>query len=241
MIIDRIAPCRRPDQAARGFQKWRSLLFLHWPVPIEQLRPLVPAGLELDLWDDEAYVGLVPFAMEAVRPAWCPAALGFRFLETNVRTYVVCQGRPGVYFMSLDAASRIGVWAARRFWGLPYFYARMSRHEQEEEIEYSSVRASDPDARHRSRFRCGPRLPDSELGSAEHFFLERYLLFLQRDGRLFEGQVHHTPYPAHRAEVLEVEDGLAAAVGLPPCVGAPRFAHYSPGVDVEVFALREVA
>src|SRR5438105_4554153 len=117
-MIDRIAPTRRPVGRAAGFHRWRSLLFLHWAVPTEILRSLVPAELALDLYDGVGYVGVVPFAMEAVRPRWCPQRLGFNFLETNVRTYVLANDKPGVFFFSLDASSRIAVLAARAGWGL---------------------------------------------------------------------------------------------------------------------------
>ena len=124
--IDRVAPSRRPDRRAVMYQKWRSLLFLHWPVPIAALRPLVPAALDLDLWEGVAYVGLIPFAIEQARPVGPPASLALGFLETNVRTYVHLRGRgPGVYFFSLDAASRLAVAGARLGFGLPYYHARM--------------------------------------------------------------------------------------------------------------------
>src|SRR5687768_15954742 len=97
--IDRIWPTRRPEGAPRGYQRWRDLLFLHWIVPEPALRAVVPPALEIDTHDGNAYVGVVPFAMLGVRPAWLPERLGFDFLETNVRTYVHVGGRdPGVYF-----------------------------------------------------------------------------------------------------------------------------------------------
>ena len=111
-MIDRTGPTLRPNRPVRGYQKWRSLLFLHWPVPLETLRPLVPKSLEIDLYDGVAWVGVVPFAMFGVRSRWWPPYQAFDFLETNVRTYVHHQGQPGVYFFSLDAASALAVWAA---------------------------------------------------------------------------------------------------------------------------------
>jgi uncharacterized protein YqjF (DUF2071 family) len=238
-LIDRIAPTRRPDQRPQGYQQWRSLLFLHWSVPISELRKLVPDILELDLWEGTAYIGLVPFAMEDVRPAFWPAGLGMSFLETNVRTYVHHAGRPGVYFFSLEAASRIAVWAARRGWSLPYYHARMAMVRRDERVLYASQRGrSGP--RLQLSYRIGESLGASEPGSLEHFLLERYLLFVERGERLQVGQVHHPPYPAHQAEAFEVHDELIAAAGLPAPNRPPDLCHYSPGVDVEVFSLRPV-
>ena len=220
-----------------GYQEWRSLLFLHWPVRVETLRALVPSGLELDLYQGTAYVGVVPFAMQGVRPRWCPKRFAFDFLEANVRTYVSHRGRPGVFFFSLEAASRIAVWAARAFWSLPYHLAEMSLLQQGDEFVYESRRRSNG-ARHKVRYRLGAKLGESEPGSLEFFLLERYLLFTEHRGAIYAGQVHHAPYPAQAAEVLELEDELIEAAGLGPCSGPPVFVHYAWGVDVEVFGLR---
>ena len=233
-MIDRIGPTIRPVARVVGRQRWRSLLFLHWPVPVAALRPLVPAELTLDLHEDVAYVGVVPFAMEGVRPAWCPEMFALSFLETNVRTYVLHNGRPGVFFFSLEASSRLAVWAARRSWSLPYYFARMETHPTGDVIDYSSQRRPGG-PRFQVRYRLGEVLGPSQPGTLEHFLLERYLLFVQHGGRMLTGQVHHTPYPAQKAEILEVHDELIAAAGLAPVTDPPRFAHYFPGVDVEIF------
>lgn len=235
-MIDRIAPTRRPSGGARGYQRWRDLLFLHWPVPVDALRGVVPAALDLDLWDGVAYVGVVPFAMYGVRPRWTPEALAFDFLETNVRTYVHVGGRdPGVFFLSLDAASRIAVAAARTFWGLPYFFATMQLERDGDEIRYQLERRSGTRPRFSARYALGELVGASEPGSLEHFLVERYFLHLERDGAIWSGQVHHPPYPVQRARVAECSDELVAASGLPAVSGPPALVHYAAGVDVEVF------
>lgn len=209
---------------------------MHWAVPAKTLRPLVPAPLELDLYDGVAYVGVVPFIMQDVRPRRWPASLAFNFLETNVRTYVMHNDRPGVYFFSLDAASRLAVWAARRFWKLPYFHAEMSVVQEQDETLYQ-VKRRDTDVRHRVRYRLGELLDPLQPSSLEFFLLERYLLFVQRGHEIHVGQVHHAPYPAQHAEILDVEDELIKATGIDGCERAPLLAHYAAGVDVEVFGL----
>jgi uncharacterized protein len=208
-------------------------------VPAELVRPLVPARLDLDLWEGRALVGLVPFRMEGVRPWWLPGPLAQDFLETNVRTYVHRGGEgPGVYFFSLEAASWTAVRAARAGWGLPYFHADMALGREGEAYRYTSARRGDPRARLDVRYRVGAPLGPSEPGSLRHFLLERYLLYVESGGELSVGQVHHTPYPAHAATVEALEEGLVAAAGLPSPTVPPPLVHWSPGVDVEVFALR---
>ena len=127
--IDRLAPTMPPSGRTAMRQQWSDLLFLHWPVPVEALRPLIPEPLQIDTYDGVAYVGLVPFTMTGVRPTWAPPVPGVsNFLEVNVRTYVHYQGRdPGVWFFSLDASQSLAVRIARRFWNLPYRFARMSQ------------------------------------------------------------------------------------------------------------------
>jgi uncharacterized protein YqjF (DUF2071 family) len=212
---------------------------MHWPVPVESLRSLVPSSLELDLYNGLAYVGVVPFVMEGVRPKWWPERVAFRFLETNVRTYVCRGGQPGVYFLSLEAASRLAVWAARQFWGLPYYYANMRIQQTGHEIQYRSERPGSS-VRHFVHYRLGETLGPSQPNTLEFFFLERYLLFVERGSRIYAGQVHHTPYPAQKVEILSVEDRLAQAAGLSQLNGLPAFAHYASGVDVEVYDLLPV-
>ncbi len=238
--LDRISQANRPEGSAAGTQRWRELLFVHWPVPVEALRPLVPNSLELDLYDGHAWVGVVPFAMEGVKPWWSPEIAAFSFLETNVRTYVHHNGEPGVFFLSLEAASWVAVQAARAGWGLPYFHAEMSMKREGNEVSYKTARRDQPEAFHHIRYQIGELLGPSEPGTVEHFFLERYLLFSTHRGQLQRGQVYHTPYPAQRATVLEVSDGLLAAAGLPQPQGLPSLAHYAAGVDVEVFRLAPV-
>src|ERR1043165_8843269 len=107
-------------------QSWHDLLFAHWPVDAALLRSRLPSGFPLDLYDGQAWIGVVPFRMTNVAPGLAPA-LPFvsAFAEINVRTYVTIDGRPGVYFFSLDAESSMAVAAARSLLPLPYFTAQM--------------------------------------------------------------------------------------------------------------------
>jgi uncharacterized protein len=233
--MDRIAPTRRPAGPNAGRQRWRDLLFVHCEVPAALVRPLVPSALELDLWEGRCLVGIVPFAMFGVQPSWAP--FGFDFLELNVRLYVHHGGRPGVWFLSLDAANLLAVWAARLGWSLPYHHAAMRLEKRGEAFDYVSRRRGGQAAGLQASYTVGADLGTAQPGTLEHFLVERYLLFSKHRGALLVGQVHHEPYPVRQAELGAFEQTMLAANGIAgehPIVST----LYSPGVDVEVFALR---
>ncbi len=227
-----------PDRPAM-FQRWRSLLFLHFRCDPAEIQALLPPGLEVDTFDGSAWVGLVPFLMEGVRPVGMPALPWLSaFPETNVRTYVHRNGVPGVWFFSLDAANPMACAFARKFFSLPYFDARMGVADDGDRITYEGIRN---DLKTGSTITCevGMKLPESTPGSLEYFLVERYLLFVFRLGRLYQGRVFHEPYSLRVASVAGVEENLIKAAGIVP----RDFEHavFSPGVDVRVYRLTEVA
>jgi uncharacterized protein YqjF (DUF2071 family) len=242
--IDRIAPTRRPDRRAVMYQKWRSLLFLHWEFPAESLAAMLPAGLTLDTHDGRAYVGLVPFTMRDVRPVGLPPVPWLSYFhETNVRTYVHVDGRdPGVWFFSLEAANPVAVVFARSLFRLPYHHARMSLvRDGSGALRYASWRRWPGPVPAVSDMRCRPcgTSAPATPGTFDHFVLERYYLYSTRGDRLYRGQVHHHPYPAQSAELLSLEETLLAASGLErPAV--PPAVHFASGVDVEIFPLQRL-
>ena len=243
--IDRIAPTRRPGGRVAQRQSWIDLTFLHWRVPVATLRPLIPAALEVDTFDGDAFIGVVPFTMTGVRPLWAPAVPGIsNFHETNVRTYVHHRGGdPGVWFFSLEAASRIAVTIARTFWHLPYHHAEMTLKKGPEGIRYTSTRRSPPPLPAVCNVTCRPLSAPTHAvpGTLEHFLAERYLLYADAgDGALRRGAVHHVPYPLQTAEVSAWEESLVAAAGMERPPGEP-IAHYASRVDVEIFALERLA
>jgi uncharacterized protein YqjF (DUF2071 family) len=251
--IDRISPTLRPPGRAIGYQVWTHLLFVHWRVPAELVRPLIPEELTLDTWDGSAWMGLVPFDMSGVRPWWFPAVPGVsHFLETNVRTYVHFHGRdPGVWFFSLEASNSLAVRIARWRWHLPYYRAAMTLDRRGESIDYRSRRLwpGPPGAGCGIRAEIGPLLgqdvADRVLsagraipGTLEHFLVERYILYAtSARGELYWGRVYHTPYPIREARLTEFEDTLVPAAGITPA-GPPCHIAFSAGVSVQIFPLR---
>jgi uncharacterized protein YqjF (DUF2071 family) len=101
-------------------QKWRDLFFLHWSCHPRLVEETLPKGLKVDTYEDQAYIGIVPFKIPEIRPVFLPSKLGFGMYEVNVRTYVTdLNGNKGVWFYSLDANHRLAVFAARAFYKLP--------------------------------------------------------------------------------------------------------------------------
>ncbi|MBS0266846.1 MAG: DUF2071 domain-containing protein [Planctomycetes bacterium] len=251
--IDRLSPTQRPSGRPIGYQSWSQLLFVHWRLPAAILRPLIPAELEIDTWDGDAWVGLVPFAMSGVRPWWFPAVPGVsNFLETNVRTYVHLRGRaPGVWFFSLEASNSLAVRVARWRWHLPYFRAQMSLFRQQQTIRYGSQRLwpGPSGAGCEIHAEIGPLWGEQESGRArpagqalpgtfEHFLVERYILYsTDAAQRLYSGRVFHAPYSVRSARLLDFQESLLPASGITPAE-APSHVAFSEGVDVEIFPLR---
>src|SRR6267154_5876787 len=192
-------------------QIWHDLLFAHWQIPPTLMRPLVPVQLTLDTFEGQCWVGVVPFRMSGIRARGLPPIPGLsRFPELNVRTYVTYGGKAGVYFFSLDAANGPAVWAARKFYHLPYFEAAMTSKEDGESIHYSSSRLRS-DAEFRGHYHAIGETRPPEKGSIEHWLTERYCLYTSYDNQVFRGNIHHLPWPLQNAEAEFETNTLAAA------------------------------
>ena len=183
---------------------WHDLLFMHWPVPVNLLRPLIPAALEVDTFDGEAWIGVVPFRMTDVRPRFVPSVSYLSdFPEINVRTYVRKGGRSGVWFFSLDAANRLAVRVARRTFALPYYDARMSVENVGEAIDYDSVRVhhAAPSANFKGRYQPSGDVYHANENDLDYWLTERYCLYAaDRHGRIYRSDIRHQRWPLQSAE-----------------------------------------
>jgi uncharacterized protein YqjF (DUF2071 family) len=224
-------------------QSWHDLLFAHWPVPAEALRPKLPAALTLDTFEGRAFVGVVPFRMSGVRLRWLPPLPGASaFPELNVRTYVIHEERPGVYFFSLDAASGLAVAVARTWFHLPYFRARMSCAAQDGGIRYASARThrGAPAAALRARYRPLGDAAPAAPGTLAQWLTERYCLYsVDGRGRAWRGEIHHAPWPLQPAEAEFESNRMAEPLGL-TLSGAPLL-HFARRLDVVAWPPQRVA
>ncbi len=216
-------------------QTWENLLFAHWRVPIDELRPYVPEELPLDTFDGTPWLGITPFRIRGLRArGLLPLPRISTFLELNVRTYVELDGKAGIYFFSLDAESSLAVEAARRLYRLPYFRARMSAHLSHGEVDFASERVEGRQATLVARFRpVGEPAPPSP-GSLEHFLAERYSLFTMHGDGVHWAQIHHPSWPLQQAEV-EIEENTMPPPGI-ELSGEP-VCHFAARQDVVLWGL----
>lgn len=217
------------------FQSWQTLLFAHWRVDPATLRPLIPSPLELDLRDGSAWVGMTPFLLTGLRLRMMPAVPGMsEFPELNLRTYVRCAGRAGIYFFSLDAASRLAVAGARTFFRLPYRHASMNMELSSGWTRFHSQRDGD-EAAFTARYRPMGEVVLPEPGSLEAFLTERYALFtVLRNGKVLRGDIHHGPWPLQEAEGVVEGTALASAEGV-PLPDDPPLLHFSERQDTLIW------
>ena len=222
-------------------QVWHDLLFMHWPVAIERLRPLIPAELEIESYEGSAWVGVVPFHMSGIRGHWLPPIPGTSaFPELNVRTYVRVGGKPGVWFFSLDAANSLAVAGARSFYHLPYFRARMhAKSGPNREIQYEShrIHRGAPSADFRGRYRPLGDPFRAQQGSLEYFLVERYCLYAATRGRIFCGEIDHAPWPLQCAEAEIEVNTMVAASGIALPASKPLL-HFVRRQEVRVWPIR---
>ncbi|MDP4611611.1 MAG: DUF2071 domain-containing protein [Opitutales bacterium] len=242
----RIAEQAVPAQPVVMYQRWEELLFLHWAVAPEVVAEILPPGLRVDTFDGEAWIGVVPFSMRAIRPRFLPAVKGLSdFPELNLRTYVVDEkGRPGVWFYSLDTPKRLPNWIARTFFNLNYRLSRIHVHKQGACIDYCSElwMGADWDAPQKYEWERIGTTTHAEPGSLEFFLVERYRLFAydRKAERLFTGKVHHEPYRLQTAKLSHYTKRLFELNGLVAPDGSPASVIASQGVNVRIYPMERV-
>ena len=219
-------------------QTWCDLLFAHWRVPEEQLRRVIPPSLPLHLYDDgSAWLGITPFVVKGLRLRGTPPLPWVsEFPELNVRTYVEVGGKPGIYFLSLDAARRAAVIAARRTYRLPYFHARMRADRVGARIDYESERidSSGSAARFRGSYAPAGAPTDDPLA---RWLAERYCAYTtDEQGRALRIDIHHPPWPLQPADAQLDAQGMADQVGI-ELEGEPLL-HFSARQDTLIWPLR---
>ena len=219
-------------------QTWSDLLFAHYPISYDVLRKLVPKELPLDAYNGTYYIGVVPFQMSSVRFRGLPPVPGTdRFPELNVRTYVTLDGKPGIYFFSLEAANLPAVKGARTFFHLPYWHAHMKLVEKDEAVAFESIRKKNKDAKLACSYRPTSEPFQAEKGSLEEWMVERYCLYtLNRSGVPLRCEILHEPWTLQKAEARFYEHTILSAQGIDISLDAPIL-HFSKKIEVRAWPL----
>jgi hypothetical protein len=221
-------------------QRWETLTFLHWRYEPKLITRLLPAellqrGLQLDTFDGSAWISLTPFRLTRLRPPFLPALPWLsRFPETNVRTYVRGpDGKPGIWFFTLEAARLAAVIGALATYRLPYRWSRMRVSEIEIRIIYRSRRFGGSGSTNVT-VQPGEFFAPTPL---DNFLTARYRLLTRAGQRLGFADIDHAPWPLQRGCVLRLDEDLIVNSGVPAPYGEP-VVHFSRVLDVRIGRLR---
>jgi uncharacterized protein YqjF (DUF2071 family) len=235
-------PWAVPHRSWAIAMQWHDLLFMHWPLSSALLRNLIPSELTLDLFEGHAWLGVVPFRMAGVRPRYIPALPWLSaFPELNVRTYVTTEGKPGVWFFSLDAANPIAVRGARMAFHLPYYDARMAS-ESSNAVGYTSTRShrGAPSAVFQATFRPIGSVYHAAPGTIDHWLTERYCLYAaDRKGRVWRGDIHHARWPLQPAEAEVQINTMTEQIGV-VLPDVDPLLHFARRLDVVGWTIERV-
>jgi uncharacterized protein YqjF (DUF2071 family) len=239
----RLAQQLKPDGFPVMKQRWAELGFFHWAVSPDLITPRLPNGLHVDTFDGKAWLGVVPFLMQRIRPIGLPPLPWLSwFHELNLRTYVYDDnGTPGVWFFSLDCNQPLAVEIARRFFHLPYQHAKMSSNISKIAVEYFSQRKKDQSGVARFKYPHPAAPQPAAFGTLEWFLVERYTLFsTDLKSRIYSGRVHHEPYQIEPMTHGECSTLPFSLNGFPePDIPPVSMISANP-VDVTVFPLKIV-
>ncbi|KKI92857.1 hypothetical protein WQ54_06630 [Bacillus sp. SA1-12] len=224
-------------------QTWRNLLFLHWPIPIEKLRPHIPSALQIDTFNGSAWLGIILFVIDGIFPFGVSSlSLTPRFPEINVRTYVKCNGKPGIYFMSIDVGNWASLKIAKKWYRLPYHSAEISFRKEGQTFHCQSRRKG---YEHTPIVFKSKYVPISGVyfpkeGTLDHWLTERYCLFSSHNGiNIYCGEIHHRPWPLQKAEIELGINTLFTPYQF-DLSGVNPIAHFSTGVDSLMWNIKKI-
>lgn len=228
--------------------RWHDLCFMHWRVDYDVLRSLIPEPLEIDTFDGDAWIGIVPFRMSGVAPRFVPSIPFLsNFPELNVRTYVTIDGKPGVWFFSLEATKPLAVRAARKLFHLPYMDAKIDLANCDNSnnckwIGYRSERThrGEPAANFMAEYRPIGSPFRAQDGTLEEFLTARYCLYSANEQQqIFRGEIYHEPWELREAQALIDENTMTDWLGIKLPNEEPVL-HFSKRTDVVAWPLERV-
>ncbi|MGG1398021.1 DUF2071 domain-containing protein [Bacillus salipaludis] len=224
-------------------QTWSNILFLHWPIPLNILRPHIPSSLQIDTFNGSAWIGVIVFVLEGIFPRGISSiSLTPKFPEMNVRTYVTCDGKPGIYFLSIDVENWASLKIAKRWFHLPYYSAQVSFRKEGQSFHIHSSRNGNFNTPITFK---GKYVPVSEVyfpkeGTLDHWLTERYCLYSSNNGdNIYCGEIHHLPWPLQKAEMEIFRNTLLSPFHFDISEVDP-IVHFSTGVESLMWNIKKI-
>ncbi|CDZ80423.1 hypothetical protein BN1013_00935 [Candidatus Rubidus massiliensis] len=238
----RMAQRDKPNLTPLMFQSWRDMLFLHWVFPEAEIKKFIPPNLSVDLYNGQAFVGLIPFNVADLKPNFLGNIFpSISFSELNMRTYVFDErGVPGIWFFSLDASDWLSVQAAKIGYHLPYYHSKFQicTDFSTDEVIYNCQRET---LRPTSfTYSVKERIGEAKKGTLEFFLLERYVLFTSYKDKCYEARVSHKPYIMHTVDLKSYDDNVFGWNNVNKPNDKPHHIIFSKGVDAEIYKLTEI-
>jgi len=229
----------KPNQKRKWImtQTWEHLLFANWPVPADAIRRLIPEELEVDTYDGQAWISVIPFLMSGIRLRVCPVIpYTSTFTEINVRTYVKSKTQAGVFFLTLDASNPLVTRIAKAWYRLPYYHAKMSFQQQREQIEFRSSRMGFVPADFYGRYRPVDKCFHPREGTIEHWLTERYIHYCKcaATSQVFHGEVFHQPWKLQEAKAEIDINTMTQNLNI-TLSNQPTLVYYSRGVEALIW------
>lgn len=217
-------PWDLPTNSWHFYQEWNNAIFLHWKVDVDELQKFVPKALDIDLYNGKAYISLVAFTMEKIRPKHLPAFPPVsNFHEINIRTYVKYNGKAGVYFLSIEGSKQLSCIIAKGISQLPYRFSKMQRRKN----SYQSSNNSFKD-----RLDLQFELGNSTMYKTklDKWLTERYALFQDYKNKLNSFEIHHVEWPTQEINITNLKIDYPRFKNL--FNNSPDIVQYAKGVKV---------
>lgn len=242
-------PWLPPDSQWLLSQSWNDVLFAHFAMDPPALRRLVPDALTLDLYDGAAWLTISASCTSHMRPSGIPPLPGISFFpQLNLCTCVTMQGKPGLFYFSVDAANLSAVWFARVFFRMQYWHAAIQisgatiqgRKPQKRSIHFRSSRLHGPAAANGVAQFDVIYSPEGEPerarpGSLDEFLTERYCIYSWNRRKYYRTEVHRQPWPLQRTSIEIRANSIAAPFGLALPI-KPDLCHFSRSLKMLVWA-----
>lgn len=225
-------PFEVPSRSWKFYQEWNKAIFLHWEVTPEQIIPFLPKGVLVDTINGKTWVSLVAFNMNNIGVRSLPKVPHISdFHEINIRVYITCNGKPSVYFLSMEGGKRSSCKVLKVMSKFPYYYSKMERPD----FSFTSE-----NKKYNNSFYTEYRFDNKQIikDETDIWLTERYAVFQDYKNHIIEYDVHHVEWPMESISIKKLELDYPKFNHL--INNKPDRIHYSKGVQVLTWDKRKL-